>query len=185
MTRSAKSVEGFSRRRADLNSSSKRFILFFFLLNCCLPEAAADLFAQDRKRPPQMALDRVERHIKNLRNLYRIEVFLVSQLDDQSWLFRQRRHDATKCLAHHRIWKIEHRKWLRCIIHADGLQSVPACVVNASVAGYSTQPEFQMGRGFDRCQIMVETEEYILCQFLGRLAVVQEVPSEAEDHCLI
>src|SRR5262249_51836113 len=95
MTRSVKSAEGSSGWSANFSSSSKRFILFVFLLNCCLPETATDLFAQDRKRSTQMALDRVERHIKNLCDLCRIEIFLVSQLDDQSWFRRQRRHDAT------------------------------------------------------------------------------------------
>src|SRR5262245_43541707 len=184
MTRSVKPAEGSSRPSATLNSSSKRFILFVFLLNGCLSEAATDLFAQDRKRSPQMTLNRVERHIKNLCDLCRIEVFLVPQLDDQSWLLRQCCHQATECLAHHRIWKIEDRKRLRRIIHANRLQTVPACVVYASMTGYFAQPEFQMGRRFDRREVLVKAEEDILRQFFGRLPVVQKVSSEAEDHCL-
>src|SRR4029453_11328618 len=61
----------------------------------------------------------------------------------------------------------------------------PARVIDAAMVRDLAKPEGDVLRRFERSEVLMQMEENILCQLLGRLTVAQKVQGDAEDHRLL
>jgi len=54
--------------------------------------------------------------------------------------------------------------------------------IDRALHRYFPQPEHGMGRRLQRCEVPVQAEEYLLRDFIGRVAIVQQMVRNAEHH---
>ncbi len=60
-----------------------------------------------------------------------------------------------------------------------------ASVIDGAMHGHATKPELDMGGGFHRKQVLVQLQEYVLCNLLGGHAIAHQVQRNAEHHALV
>ena len=83
-------------------------------------------------------------HFENLGDLGRIQVFLVTQCDNQARLFGEGGDHPPQCIPHERIRPIEDGDRFRRFIYTHRLYLVFPRIIDTPMTGYLAQPELQM-----------------------------------------